>query len=351
VSDPATQAPSTDGVLTAPYAPGLAGLLAMVSGIVALDFAVPPGVVVGILLSLPILLSATLPTRRDVLIVTGAALVGKGLEAVFGGTPVTPPIFWVPNRILTFLLIPASASLALVLQRHARATEAARDSAVAARELNRLLMSLLAHDLRAPLVVARQCIGYVGDALGRGMAPDPGLLSDTAGRLDRSLRAIEIVLAVARRDPQDGATVQDGAGIRIAEVVAAEVDSFRAEALQQGKRMEVRLDGAGDAEAGANLLVLRQSLAILLDNAIRYALPGEVLVTVEREAGATKLSVRDAGPDATGPAQTLPRGAGLGLELSRALLAHAGGTLTEQGGDGGTTWTVRLPDRGGRRGS
>lgn len=320
-------------------------LLGLVAGIVLLDVSVSAGVAVGILLAVPILLASTTRGRGSVLAVGGAALLGKVVDIFVGGAPITPPEFWVPNRILVLLLVVASTALSLHLQRGRLAAEAARDAAVKASGLNQLLMSLLAHDLRAPLVVARQCIGYVADSLARGTAPDPDLLAHTATRLDRSLRAIEIVLVVARRDAPgpEGASDPEHP-LLVRDVLEQELESFRGEAALQGKRLEARLDHAGDHRVGSHLLVLRQSVAILLDNAIRYAVPGEVVVTAKVEAGTLRVSVSDPGPPAEGaPMRELPRGAGLGLELSGALLSHAGGTLAREGNGKGTTWTLGLP--------
>lgn len=317
--------------------------------IAALDALTPAGVVVGALLTIPIVLSGTRGSPREVWAVAALAAAAFALAAAFGRPANAPPVFWVPNRIFAVLSIPAAAAVALLLQRHRLQAERSRDAAVGARDLNRVLMSLLAHDLRAPLVVARQCIGYVEDGLAEGRTPDPGLLADTRARLDRSTRAIEIVLSVARAEV--GSPGDDGARqVRLGDEIRAEVESFTGEASLRGKRLELRLDGVSAAEPVLNPLVLRQAVAILVDNAIRYAVPGVVAVSAELRDGALRVTVADDGPadDGEGGAAP-PRGAGLGLELSRALLAHAGGALERDTSAAGSAWTVRLPV--GRSGS
>jgi signal transduction histidine kinase len=321
-------------------------LLALVVVLALLDLVVPRGIAFGGFLVVPVLLASASPTRRDVLLVGGASLVCKAAETVLGGAPVIPMRFWIPNLVLVYLAITMSIALALLLQEKRLAVERARDEAVSARELNRLLMALLAHDLRAPLVVARQCISYVEDTLANGATPDPGLLVDTTNRLDRSLRAIEIVLSVARRDAADEPEARDTLTVaHVADVIRAELESFRGEAEVQGKRIVADLDGLTGAEISVNLLVLRQALAILVDNAIRYARPGDVVVSAAVRDGMLGLSVMDEGPAAAGAGGALPHGAGLGLELSRALVLHAGGTLDRGSVDGEAPWTIRLPVR------
>jgi signal transduction histidine kinase len=321
----------------------LAGAVVLIA---VLDSLTPAGVVVGALLTIPIVLSGTRASAREVALVAVLAGVAFAVAALLGRAPQAPPVFWIPNRVLAVLSIPAAAAVALLLQRHRLHAERAREAAVAARDLNRVLMSLLAHDLRAPLVVARQCIGYVEEGLADGRAPDPGLLADTRARLDRSIRAIEIVLSVARTqaDPDAPTLAHDGERpVRVGDEIRAEVESFAGEAALRGKRLELRLDGVSAAQPVLNPLVLRQALAILVDNAIRYAVPGVVSVSAELLDGALRVTVEDGGAADGDGGHPAPRGAGLGLELSRALLAHAGGALRRDGAGPGSAWTLTLP--------
>ncbi|HEX2211163.1 MAG TPA: HAMP domain-containing sensor histidine kinase [Longimicrobium sp.] len=351
---PETGGPAPNGASAAPALSRPVPLGVLAAGVLvicALDWVTPAGVVVGALLAIPIVLASTRATPREVVGVAGLAAAAFAIAAVFGRPSPTPAAFWIPNRVMAALTIPAAAGVALLLQRHRLRAERARDAAVGARDLNRVLMSLLAHDLRAPLVVARQCIGYVEDGLADGRAPDPGLLADTRARLDRSIRAIEIVLSVARAEV--GGAGEDGARpVRLADELRAEVESFAGEAALRGKRLELRLDGLSAAQPVLNPLVLRQAMAILVDNAIRYAVPGVVTVSAQLRDGALRVTVADGGPARPGDGgELLSRGAGLGLELSRALLAHAGGGLERDPSAGGSAWTLRLPvARAGKRG-
>jgi signal transduction histidine kinase len=316
-----------------------AALFASIVVIAFLDWATPAGVVVGILLAVPVVLSS-MGTGVDVLAAGLIAAIAFVLAAIHGAPPISPPEVWVPNRIFVFLLLPASTLVARILQQRRAQAEAARDAALSARDLNALLTALLAHDLRSPLTSASQCIRYVLAALNEGGDVDRSLLADTGARLDRSLRAIEVVLSLSRGAADGDANAAQR--VRVRDDVAAEVASFRAEAEGRGKRLVVDVDGIGGAELSVNRLVLRQVIAILLDNAIRYAAPGDVTVTARKDGDRLFVRIADQGPSGAS-GDGLPKGAGLGLRLSRALAAHASGSLNE-GRDGpGSAWELRLP--------
>jgi K+-sensing histidine kinase KdpD len=212
--------------------------------------------------------------------------------------------------------------------------ERARDAAMSASELNRLIGSLLAHDLRAPLTLAADCLRYVRDAAARREELDGELIAETHARIGRSLRAVEGVLALARGAPGDD-------GGRVAPVraeLADEVAGFEAEARARGKRIVLDLGGLRDGPA-VDARVLRQVVATLLDNALRYAAPGEVTVAAATEGAELAVRVADRGP----PSGPVAGGAGVGLKLATALAVHAGGTLSPGAGGPGTSWVLRLP--------
>ena len=317
--------------------------------VVVLDWMTPAGVVVGLLLSIPIVLVSMLGRPKPVLAATAVALVGFAIAAALGRGPISPPSTWVPNRILAVFGIAASGALALMMQRHRRTADEALRAALAARDTNRLLMSLMAHDLRAPLVAASQALEYVERSAASGAPLDSELVGETRLRLRRNLRVIEQVLRIARGEMQasDGAEEPPLRARRlVADEIEREAASFVGEAEARGKRIIVRCDGVADVEIGLDALVLRQVLAILLDNAIRHAQAGPVWVDAELRLGKVMVSVTDSGPglSARQAADRESTGSGIGLELSRALAAQAGGSLDlEQDSDHGTRFCLHLP--------
>ena len=328
--------------------------------ILVADAFTPAGVVVGILLVVPVLLTSFEDDERRIWLAVGVALVGKVVAAIFGFPALSPASVWVPNRVFAFLAVIASGPLALVLQRRRLDAERSRDAAVRMRELNRLLMSLLAHDLRSPLTLANEGIIYVETAVAREQAIDTRLLRDVRARLRRSLRALEVILTVVKAesarvatgadagngaDPAARATVRSTSRLRVE--LAAEIAAFEHEAMERRKRLLAELDELPDDEYLVDVLVVRQALAILLDNAIRYSAPGIIRISAAEHDGTLVLRVADPGPASAPPADwsegAPAKGLGLGLELCRALVAHAGGSLADRSDAGGTVFEARLP--------
>ncbi|HJQ73668.1 MAG TPA: ATP-binding protein, partial [Gaiellaceae bacterium] len=136
------------------------------------------------------------------------------------------------------------------------------------------------------------------------------------------------------------------------------LDSARLRAPEQ---IELRLEQNGDrAVAVADEDKLRQVLVNLLDNAIKYSPDGgDVAVELAGGAGRVKLTVRDSGLGIPQGEQerifekfyrldpALTRGvggSGLGLFISRELVARMGGSLTVRSQPGeGAAFVVDLP--------
>ncbi|HEV2733801.1 MAG TPA: HAMP domain-containing sensor histidine kinase [Longimicrobiaceae bacterium] len=325
--------------------------LSVVVVISVLDRMTPAGVVVGMLASIPIVLASFTDSRAVVWLTFHVAVAGFITAALYGTGPTTSPLVWVPNRIFAFVTLPASCGVALMLQRRRMEAVRARDAAMASSELNRLLTALLAHDLRTPLLLASQGLAYVQDAVGSGRRPDAEILAALGARLQRSLRAIDATLAMARPEPA-APHPREPAGphppVQVAREIEEEVASFAEEALARRKTLESGVDGLAGRRFRVDARVLRQGLGVLIDNSIRHAAPGTIRVSAEVLPSSLGVRVEDDGTPApgvlreAGPAPS--EGAGLGLDLCRALAAHAGGSLeVERCGPDGTSFVLRLP--------
>jgi signal transduction histidine kinase len=121
--------------------------------------------------------------------------------------------------------------------------------------------------------------------------------------------------------------------------------------------VELKMSVPPDLTVRADRDRLRQALANLVDNAIKYTpRGGPVDVTANREADAVVIRVADTGRGI--PEQDLPRifdrlyrgdesrttrGLGLGLSLVRAYVEAQGGTITVESKPGsGSTFSIRL---------
>ncbi len=222
-----------------------------------------------------------------------------------------------------------------------------------AAEMNRLLLSLLAHDLCSPLTVSDQALEYVDRAVAEGDSIDRELLADVRARIRRSLRAIEVVLGVARAEAGvnvgEGAPAgsdPDAAALPLVGVIRAEIDSFEHEAAVHRKHVVLDTRGIAPEHRAADALVLRQALAILIDNAIRYAVPGELRITASSCADELVVRVEDQGPGLSAHREQPGSvgGSGLGLRLCTALAQRAGGSLRlERDAPSGTVFALHLP--------
>lgn len=133
----------------------------------------------------------------------------------------------------------------------------------------------------------------------------------------------------------------------------------RTSALSSTTRTDAPLRGAGDFEACADPLRLRQVLYNLLSNAVQYNVPGgTVTVEAAREGdGAFKLSVNDTGLGIAPEhyteifqefrqlrTQSRGKGTGLGLAVTKRLVERMSGSISLESEVGrGSRFTVRLP--------
>jgi signal transduction histidine kinase len=210
----------------------------------------------------------------------------------------------------------------------------------------------VAHDLRTPMTRLR---GIAETAL---TANDPALLREAlADCLEESERVVQMLNTLMdiseaetgtmnlRREPTD-----------LNDLIRQTVELY--EDVADERHVEIR------AHTGANLVVeldrnrMRQVLANLLDNAVKYTgAGGHVDIAASRQNGDAVLTVSDSGIGI--PADELPRiwdrlyrgdksrstrGLGLGLSLVKAIVAAHGGRVDVRSDPGtGSTFELRLP--------
>jgi signal transduction histidine kinase len=95
--------------------------------------------------------------------------------------------------------------------------------------------------------------------------------------------------------------------------------------------------------AFVNSVALYQALVIVLDNAVRYAVPGTIQLRLARPPGVIELTVADQGPGLAAAVRS--EGARVGLDLCREMLRKAGGDLSvTRDAPDGTVFQILLPD-------
>ena len=226
----------------------------------------------------------------------------------------------------------------LVAQR--QATVAALHEAERAEQSRTRLISMLAHDVRAPIAAARTAFDTLR-ATGDRLPGDQRERVLAAGR-----RQADRALLLAR-DLLDLARVEAGTLV----VTTQDVDLPAAvarvqEALSEHVQLRTDLDGA---HVLADPARLEQVLFNLIDNAVKYgAQPIEV--SARRDDAEVVIAVRDhgagvpAGVELFTPFSHAGEGSvGLGMWIVRQLVQAMAGSVTHEAADPGARFVVRLP--------
>ena len=234
-----------------------------------------------------------------------------------------------------------------------RAVRPARESF----ERQRAFVADATHELKTPLTLIRadaEVLMYRG----RLHKEDEELVEHALAETDRMGAVLSDLLLVARLDAGKLDVAQKP--FDLASVLAEEAGRFGARAAAKGVRLEAETSGEllarGDAKRTG------QILAVLLDNAVRFApAGGRIAVTVRSRDRLSEASVMDTGPGIA--PEHLPRvfdrfyraesartrrgaggGTGLGLAIARDLARAQGGVLTAEKEEGwGAVFRLSLP--------
>ncbi len=212
------------------------------------------------------------------------------------------------------------------------------------------------HELRSPITLIRAAAEY---SLNRARTREE--LLEAMGRIAResehTTQLINDLLLLARADAQVDLQVRTATDLCSAVSDVLE----RTEPLAQNKHLEVRSDISSlplFVESGPDLV--ERLVFILMDNALKYTLPGgKVDVTVTKAGDAAVLEVSDTGVGIL--AEDLPHvfdrfwradkvrsrkegGTGLGLSIAEKIVEQSGGTIRVESEVGrGSRFIVTLP--------
>jgi signal transduction histidine kinase len=208
----------------------------------------------------------------------------------------------------------------------------------------------VAHDLRTPMMRLRAAA-----EAGLRAGGDPReALADCLEESDRVVAMLDTLMDIS--EAEVGAMRLSRERLELAEVVRDAVALYADVAEEKGVALVNRCPAGVCVSADRNRM--RQVVANLLDNAIKYTLAGgRVEVDAAVEAGRAVLSVRDTGigiPPSElpriwdrlyrGDASRSERGLGLGLALVKAIVEAHGGQVEVRSTPGeGATFLVRLP--------
>ena len=218
-------------------------------------------------------------------------------------------------------------------------------------------LSDASHELKTPLTV----ILSSADLLRRSAAPEQEAYIDNIQAESRRMRSlVEDMLTLFRTQKSAGTLLDTTADVSEMAVTAAL--RFEPVAFEAGHLLEYDITpGLSVRGDGARL---GQALAVLLDNAVKYAAPGTpIQLDAARQGSRAVLTVTNRGEDI--PADKLPHifdrfyradkartdgsSFGLGLAIAKAIVDAHRGTIRCESGGGVTRFIISLPLAAGKQ--
>lgn len=231
------------------------------------------------------------------------------------------------------------------------------------KELDKLkseFVSIASHQLRSPLT---SIMGYASLVLEGAYGAPPPTVKEAVQRIFDSSKlmslSVEDFLNVSRIE--QGRMKYEMSDVDLAHLTQVVIDEMIPVAEGKGLAIEFQAP-PGNYTVKADLGKMKQVIANLVDNAVKYTPKGSVLVTLMKMQGgkSVRLAVKDSGVGI--PRESLPKlfdrfvragnanlvnttGTGLGLYVAKQMVeAHKGKIWAESGGEGrGSTFYVELP--------
>ena len=216
----------------------------------------------------------------------------------------------------------------------------------------RQFLSDASHELKTPLTVILSNAELLEDA---GLESRPARWADNIhSEARRMKKLVEEMLTLARADNAGPTVILTE--VSLSDTAADSALAFESVAFEAGKTLEYQI-GEGITVLG-DPDKLRQLIAILLDNAIKYGREGApIQLTLERTERHAVLAVTNTGD--TIPPEQLPHlferfyradasrgeksGFGLGLAIAQNIVKVHKGAIRAESRDGVTTFTCTLP--------
>jgi signal transduction histidine kinase len=212
----------------------------------------------------------------------------------------------------------------------------------------------VAHDLRTPVARLR---ATAETALTTARSADEyrHALADCLEESERVVAILDALMDIA--EAESGVMRLKTEGTDLVALLRSVIDLYAD--LAEEKRIELRLDASGPIPATVDPVRMRQAVANLVDNALKYTpAGGQVLISAPPGADGQTIRVADTGIGISptdlphiwdrlyrGDRSRSERGLGLGLTLVKSIVeAHGGQVEVESAPHQGSRFTIRIPD-------
>lgn len=298
------------------------------------------------------------PLRRTFLWVgAGVVVVGFG-AGVFAARRATKPLRDVVETAQRIIRTGALDARVPLPRRNDDVAELVRafntvlDKNAALLRAMREALDNVAHDLRTPLTRLRGTAELALQAPG-GADSRTDALADCVEQADEVLRLLRALMEIS--EAEAGMLRLNKTDCDVGEVARDAVELYAD--VAEAKAIALTVEAAGVVPAHADVTRLRQAVANLVDNAVKYTpAGGRVTVRAAVEAGEAVLRVSDTGPGVPpveqsrvwerlyrGDASRSEHGLGLGLSVVRAIVeAHGGKVGLYNAPTGGAVFEIRL---------
>ncbi len=313
-----------------------------------------------VLLAILGVLALKVPASRGV-------LVGYPLEYEVGGYPLAAhPLYvgsvWLVLTITFFLTVYFANGMSRQLDHAYRELSVAYQELHSREAAKSQFLQIVAHEMRSPLAAVTSLLDLL-DSEEPADTMSRHLHQRVKTRCDAMMDMVDDLLRLAHvRAGGDLAGVPDS--LDVAEVVRATCAEFTDEAAAKAVRLETDLAGAEDLKIRAVRRDLRDLVANLLGNAIKYTpTNGHVRVFASRRDGHVLLRVSDTGIGiptaeqehlftefyrASNARRATAHSSGLGLSIVKSLVEKLSGQIRFESSEGeGATFEVVLPGQGG----
>jgi len=246
----------------------------------------------------------------------------------------------------------AAFAVELARERAMDKAERARDDAVEAAQARARFLAAISHEIRTPL---NGLLGMAQLLRDTPLDPEQRRMAATLERSGTTLLALVNQLLDYARIEARGVQLEL-VSFDVRELVEDVLEVFSAQASEKGLDLVYRVDPLAPPRAFADVARLRQILANLVGNGVKYTPEGWVEVRVSAPTeGSLSLQVEDTGPGISAEEAAVifepfrrgtgerSGGTGLGLTVSRQLAEAMGGQLTMTDGEaGGACFEVRV---------